>query len=96
MSHHADHVEVMRSFGLSDEDLAAWREGELPDDAFDDWLTDRVARRPAGTRARRVYGAEDVHDFVRRAILDVLARAAGLIGAKVHSDRGGQLLTAAV
>ncbi len=77
MSHHAGHVEVMRSFGLSDEDLAAWRASEFPDDAFDDWLTDRVARRPAGARARRVYGAEDVHDFVRRAILDVLALAPG-------------------
>jgi ubiquinone/menaquinone biosynthesis C-methylase UbiE len=34
-----------------------------------------VARRPAGARARAVYGAEDVHDFARRAILDALAPA---------------------
>ena len=46
-------------------------------DAFDDWLTDRVARRPTGSRARQVYGAEDVHDFARRAILDALALGSG-------------------
>ena len=34
---------------------------------------DRVARRPSGSRAREVYGAEDAHDFARRAILDALA-----------------------
>lgn len=67
----------MRSFGLIDEDFMAWQDSGLPDDAFDDWLTDRVARRPAGSRARRVYGAEDVHDFIRRAILHVLALAPG-------------------
>jgi SAM-dependent methyltransferase len=65
--------EVLRRFGLGDEDLDAWRESGLPASAFDDWLTDRVARRPAGRRAREVYGAEDVHDFARRAILDALA-----------------------
>lgn len=68
-----DYVERLRAFGLGDEDLAAWRESGLDDEAFDDWLTDRVARRPSGSRARRVYGAEDVHDFARRAILAVLA-----------------------
>jgi ubiquinone/menaquinone biosynthesis C-methylase UbiE len=57
---------------LGEEDLAAWRESSLPDEAFDDWLIDRIARRPSGTRARQVYGAEDVHDFARRAILDAL------------------------
>jgi SAM-dependent methyltransferase len=46
-------------------------------DAFEDWLTDRVARRPAGARARSVYGADDVHDFARRAILDALRLAPG-------------------
>jgi hypothetical protein len=66
-------MEALRKFGLGDDDLAAWEEGGLPDDAFDDWLTDRVARRPAGRRAREVYGADDVHDFARRAILDALA-----------------------
>jgi SAM-dependent methyltransferase len=59
-------------FGLGAEDLEAWRNSGLAEDGFVDWLTDRVARRPAGTRARTVYGAEDVHDFARRAILDAL------------------------
>ncbi len=69
--------ETLRSFGLGDEDLTAWRTSGLPEDAFVDWLTDRVARRPRGGRARRVYGAEDVHDFARRAILDALGLRAG-------------------
>lgn len=64
---------MLREFGLDDGDRAAWEQSELPADAFDDWLTDRVARRPAGRRAREVYGADDVHDFARRAILDALA-----------------------
>ncbi len=63
----------MRAFGLGDEDLMAWRGSGLPEDAFDDWLIDRTARRPSGSRARAVYGAEDVHDFARRAILEALA-----------------------
>jgi SAM-dependent methyltransferase len=63
----------MRRFGLGDEDVAAWRESRLPEDAFDDWLIDRTARRPSGSRARAVYGDEDVHDFARRAILGALA-----------------------
>jgi SAM-dependent methyltransferase len=62
----------MHDFGLGDEDVAAWRESGLGEEAFDGWLTDRVARRPAGDRARAVYGAEDVHDWARRAILDAL------------------------
>jgi len=62
--------ETLRRFGLGDDDRAAWEESGL---AFEDWLTDRVARRPAGRRAREVYGADDVHDFARRAILDALA-----------------------
>jgi SAM-dependent methyltransferase len=66
-------AETLRSFGLGDEDLSAWRESRLPEDAFDDWLIDRTARRPSGSRARAVYGAEDVHDFARRAILEALA-----------------------
>jgi SAM-dependent methyltransferase len=65
--------ELLERFGLGDEDCAAWEASELPGEAFDDWLTDRVARRPAGRRAREVYGAGDVHDFARRAILDALA-----------------------
>jgi SAM-dependent methyltransferase len=64
---------ILRRFGLGDDDLAAWEETGLPADDFEDWLTDRVARRPAGRRAREVYGADDVHDFARRAILEALA-----------------------
>ncbi len=63
----------MRGFGLDDEDLAAWQAGGGSDESFEEWLTDRVARRPTGKRARRVYGADDVHDFIRVAILDALA-----------------------
>jgi ubiquinone/menaquinone biosynthesis C-methylase UbiE len=59
-------------FGLGSEDLGAWQQSGLPEEAFVDWLTDRVARRPTGTRARTVYGAEEVHDFARRAILGSL------------------------
>jgi SAM-dependent methyltransferase len=64
---------ILRRFGLGDDDLAAWEETGLPADDFEDWLADRVARRPAGRRAREVYGADDVHDFARRAILEALA-----------------------
>ena len=66
-------AEILRRFDLADDDLAAWEESKLPGDAFGDWLTDRVARRPAGRRAREVYGADDIHDFARRAILNALA-----------------------
>lgn len=65
--------QLLRKFGLGDDERAAWEESGLAADAFEDWLTDRVARRPAGRRAREVYGADDVHDFARRAILDALA-----------------------
>jgi SAM-dependent methyltransferase len=66
-------LETLRAFGLGDEDLTAWRESGLAEDAFDDWLIDRTARRPSGSRARAVYGAEDVHEFARRPVLDALA-----------------------
>jgi SAM-dependent methyltransferase len=69
--------DVLRQFGLGDADLLAWQQSGLPIDAFQDWLTDRVARRPAGARAREVYGAEDVHDFARRAILAALRLGPG-------------------
>src|SRR5689334_5716671 len=62
-------------FGLTDEDRAAWAATSGVD--FVDWLTDRVARRPAGERARAVYGANDVHDFARAAILRALALQPG-------------------
>lgn len=68
----SDYPDGLRAFGLGDEDVVAWRESGLRADAFDDWLTDRVARRPTGPRARAVYGAADVHSFARRAILDAL------------------------
>lgn len=67
------HADTLKAFGLNDEDLSAWRESDLRDDGFDDWLTDRVARRPSGARAREVYGADDVHEWARHAILDALA-----------------------
>lgn len=66
------YAELQRQFGLGDDDLAAWEKSARPSDELDDWLTDRVARRPTGARARAVYGADDVHDFARRAILDAL------------------------
>src|SRR5438067_13215448 len=69
--------EKLRPFGLGPEDEVAWTRSGLPENAFDDWLTDRVARRPAGARAREAYGADDIHDFARRAILDSLALEAG-------------------
>jgi SAM-dependent methyltransferase len=67
------YAETLEEFGLGEEDLAAWQQSGLPAEAFEDWLTDRIARRPSGARAREVYGAEDVHDFARRAILEALA-----------------------
>ncbi|MGI8593399.1 MAG: class I SAM-dependent methyltransferase [Solirubrobacteraceae bacterium] len=69
--------QVLRDFGLASDDLAAWLGSGLPADAFEAWLTDRVARRPSGARAREVYGADDVHDFARRAILEALALGPG-------------------
>jgi SAM-dependent methyltransferase len=66
-------ADTLRSFGLGDDDLAAWEQSGLPAGAFEDWLTDRVARRPAGHRAREVYGADHIHDFARGAILAALA-----------------------
>jgi SAM-dependent methyltransferase len=72
-----DQPEVLRSFGLGEEDLAAWQQSGVNDSEFDDWLMDRVARRPRGPRARAVYGAEDVHDFARTAILGALALGPG-------------------
>lgn len=64
-------------FGLGREDELAWLATGLPDEAFDDWLMDRVARRPSGDRAREVYGSEGIHDWARRAILESLALQPG-------------------
>lgn len=69
--------EALDAVGLTDEDLAAWRTSGFPAGAFDAWLIDRVARRPTGSRARQVYGAEDIHDFARRAILGALPLGPG-------------------
>ena len=74
--HPDEYEEALRGFGLGREDLIAWHESGLSADAFEGWLTDRVARRPSGSRARRVYGASGVHDFARRAILEALALGA--------------------
>ena len=65
------------AFGLDPDDLRAWGHSGLPEDAFDDWLTDRVARRLAGRRARDIYGADDVHEFARAAILGALCLGTG-------------------
>ena len=73
----ANPEEVIREFGLGDEGVRAWSDSGLQRAAFEDWLTDRVARRPRGNRAQDVYGAEDVHDFAREAILDALALGSG-------------------
>ena len=72
-----DRADLLRGLGLTGDDLAAWERSGLPDDAFDDWLTDRLARWPSGARAREVYGADDVHDFARRAILGALELGEG-------------------
>jgi SAM-dependent methyltransferase len=72
-----DPERLMREFRLSDEDISAWLDSGLPAEQFANWLTDRVARRPAGRRAREVYGAEDAHDFARRPILAALALGPG-------------------
>jgi SAM-dependent methyltransferase len=82
--------ERLEAFGLGDEDWRVWQASGLGADAFDGWLVDRVARRPAGERARAVYGATDVHDFARRAILDSLRLAAG--DALLDVGCGGGLL----
>jgi len=38
-----------------------------------DRMTDRIARKPHGKRARATYGAPDVHSFAWKPMLDVLA-----------------------
>lgn len=63
---------LLEAFGLGEDDRAAWHASGVDEGGFDDWLTDRVARKPAGARARGIYGAESVHDFARVAILDAL------------------------
>jgi len=38
-----------------------------------DRMTDRIARKPRGRKARETYGAEDAHSFLWEPVLDVLA-----------------------
>jgi SAM-dependent methyltransferase len=73
----ADRETLLRQFGLGEEDLASWRSSSRAPSEFGDWLTDRVARRPSGRRAREVCGDEQVHDFARRAILAALRLGPG-------------------
>lgn len=70
-------LSVLDTFGLGNEDRQAWLASGRPDDEFDSWLIDRVARCPSGRQAIAVYGAEETHDFARRAILEVLDLAPG-------------------
>src|SRR5215211_4426429 len=72
-----DPEQLCARFGLEQSGVRAWRDSGLPEAAFTDWLIDRVARRPAGPRARAVYGADDVHAFARRAICDALRPGPG-------------------
>ncbi len=81
-------MDAFDRFGLGEEDRATWAASGATD--FDAWLLDRVARRPAGSRARAVYGADDVHDFARRAILEALALGPG--DALLELGCGGGLL----
>lgn len=96
---------ILDDFGLGPQDRAAWLASGLSDDAFEDWLMDRMARRPTGERARAVYGAEDVHDprgagavcqpFVLSLHVELveLGRRAGFVDVVVDNDNGGQLMT---
>jgi SAM-dependent methyltransferase len=67
----------LRALGLDAADVEAWNAAGLADDRLEDWTMDRIARKPSGGRARAIYGADDVHDFARRAILDTLDLRAG-------------------
>jgi hypothetical protein len=42
-----DYMEALRALGLGEEDLAAWRQSGLAEEAFEDWLTDRRLGRSA-------------------------------------------------
>ena len=68
---------LLSDFGLGPADERDWQRAARAGQEFEDRLTDRLARRPEGSRARAVYGAEDVHQFARRAILESLALAPG-------------------
>jgi hypothetical protein len=42
---------IFRDLGLGGDDRSAWHATGLPEEDFDAWITDRVARRPSGPRA---------------------------------------------
>ena len=50
-------------------------------DRFREWridrMTDRIARKPHGKRARETYGADDVHSFAWEPVLEALALGPG-------------------
>ena len=87
--------EARRTFRLGEDDVAAWRASGLAEADFDGWLVDRVARRPAGARARSVYGAEDIHDFARAGLLRALGLGPGDRLLEIGCG-GGLLLRAAL
>jgi hypothetical protein len=49
-SNNTEPVELVRRFDLDERDEAAWRASGLGPDEFEDWLTDRVARRQVSVR----------------------------------------------
>jgi SAM-dependent methyltransferase len=69
--------ELLETFELGPDDARAWRDSGRSPEEFDDWLIDRIARRPSGGRANDIYGSDSVHDFARRAILEALALTPG-------------------
>jgi SAM-dependent methyltransferase len=82
--------ELFERFGLGEDDVAAWRASGLSEEALEDWVIDRVARRPEGARARERYGGDEVHASARRAILGALGLGAG--DAVLDIGCGGGLL----
>src|ERR1700716_2490943 len=70
-------AETRAAFGLGREDLLARRGSRLSDEAFEAWLTDRVAGRPSGPTAARPREAPD--DVLR------LASHGPLVGADAPS-----------
>jgi hypothetical protein len=71
-----DRAATLREFGLDAADVAAWQGSGLPDDAFDDWLTDRVARRPTGLMVDATISCVWLRD------LDALGRSRAATGAR--------------
>lgn len=103
-------VEIMRlfaSFGLGDDDREAWRASGLQEAAFESWLREcgrvleprgrlalyTTAPELRGTPAAPEPLASRGHLYSDQQLLE-LAHGAGLSGAVVRNDNGGQLLTA--